>query len=244
MGTATVVSAQRAQEIEDASVTGASIENGDLVLKTHGGVQINVGRIVPALFEMYPVGSLYFTDRSDNPSTYMGGGTWVRWGKGRAVVGVDEAQTEFDAVEKIGGAKTHKLTEAEMAAHDHTVDPHSHTGAPHTHAGQLHSHSITHDHANATVRVDWTDNTGGDGTAKRVTDVGNSTGGLGNAANASVDIPAFTGNSGSVAAGTLGADFTGPTGSSSAQTTSSAGGNTAHNNLQPYITTYVWKRTK
>jgi microcystin-dependent protein len=39
--------------------------------------------------------------------------------KGRVVVGQDAAQTEFDAMGETGGAKTHALTIAELAAHAH-----------------------------------------------------------------------------------------------------------------------------
>lgn len=39
--------------------------------------------------------------------------------KGRVGVGKDAAQTEFDTLGKVSGAKTHTLTEAEMPSHDH-----------------------------------------------------------------------------------------------------------------------------
>lgn len=39
--------------------------------------------------------------------------------RGRALVGVDPAQTEFSVVGKTGGAKTHTLTAAELANHVH-----------------------------------------------------------------------------------------------------------------------------
>lgn len=41
--------------------------------------------------------------------------------KGKAPVGLDAAQTEFNALGKLGGAKTHTLSEAELPAHTHTV---------------------------------------------------------------------------------------------------------------------------
>jgi microcystin-dependent protein len=48
--------------------------------------------------------------------------------KGRVVVGIDSAQTEFDTEGETGGAKTHTLTTAELAVHSHGVtDPgHAH----------------------------------------------------------------------------------------------------------------------
>lgn len=47
--------------------------------------------------------------------------------RGRIPTGVDSSQTEFNAMGKKGGAKTHTLTSAEMPAHTHTQDPHTHT---------------------------------------------------------------------------------------------------------------------
>lgn len=48
--------------------------------------------------------------------------------KGRTPVGKDSAQTEFDALAKIGGEKAHLLTAAEsgLPAHNHDQDPHFH----------------------------------------------------------------------------------------------------------------------
>jgi len=39
--------------------------------------------------------------------------------KGRVMVGRDPAQTEFDTIGEVGGAKTHTLTVAEMPTHNH-----------------------------------------------------------------------------------------------------------------------------
>ncbi|UUG69681.1 minor tail protein [Microbacterium phage EdElric] len=41
--------------------------------------------------------------------------------RGRALVGIDTAQTEFNALGKTGGAKTHTLTEAQLPSHTHGV---------------------------------------------------------------------------------------------------------------------------
>jgi len=67
-----------------------------------------------------PVGSIY-TNASvaTNPSTLLGYGTWVAFGSGRVMVGLDAGQTEFDTLEETGGANTHTLTTAEIPAHDH-----------------------------------------------------------------------------------------------------------------------------
>ena len=69
--------------------------------------------------KVYPVGSIYITTDSTNPSeTY--GGTWEIYGSGRTLVGVDTTQAEFNTVNKTGGEKTHILTIDEIPIHNHT----------------------------------------------------------------------------------------------------------------------------
>lgn len=67
---------------------------------------------------IYPIGSIYLTTNTQNPSEVIGG-EWELWGKGKTIVGVDTSQTEFSSVEKTGGEKTHKLTQSEMPKHYH-----------------------------------------------------------------------------------------------------------------------------
>lgn len=66
---------------------------------------------------LYPIGAIYQSTVNTDPSSFMGG-TWERFGNGRVLVGVDEADSDFNAPNKTGGTKTHKLTAAEMA-HSH-----------------------------------------------------------------------------------------------------------------------------
>jgi hypothetical protein len=124
---------------------------------------------------VYPVGSIYVSTVSTNPGTLFGTGTWAAFGAGRALVGLDAGQTEFDTVEETGGAKTHTLVEAEMPAHVHNQ-----------------------------------------------TRLPTATGGV-------VGFTVDTSMSGTP--GVTGVD------------TGSKGGGGAHNNLQPYIVVYMWKRT-
>ena len=98
------------------------------------------------------------------------GGTWEAWGKGRVPVGVDPNDTDFNAPNKSGGAKTVTLTVEQIPAHQH--------GARHL----------------------------------------GSTSGSSNG-------------------------WIGSTGTKSTQMTDSTGGGQAHNNMQPYQTLYMWKRT-
>ena len=66
----------------------------------------------------YPVGSIYISTSGTNPSTIYGG-TWERYGQGKTLVGLNESETEFSTVNKIGGEKTHTLTIDEMPSHNH-----------------------------------------------------------------------------------------------------------------------------
>lgn len=71
------------------------------------------------LLAVWPIGSIYTSVTSANPSTLFGG-NWEAFGAGRVLIGLDSADTDFDAVEETGGAKTHTLTTAEMPSHTHT----------------------------------------------------------------------------------------------------------------------------
>ncbi len=103
--------------------------------------------------------------------------------KGRIPVGQDAAQSEFNVIGETGGAKTHTLTEAELASHTHAQNSHTHTSP---------------------TRID----------------------GLGLALEGT-----STGNRYVVTTGTSAGGSTGST----TATNQNAGGDGAHNNLQPYI---------
>lgn len=70
---------------------------------------------------IYPIGSIYLSVNNVNPSTLFGG-TWVAFGTGRTLVGVDTNQTEFNSVEKTGGHK-------DLQSHSHTIDSATLTGS-------------------------------------------------------------------------------------------------------------------
>jgi len=166
--------------------------------------------------KIYPIGSIYFSINSTNPSTLFGG-TWVAWGTGRVPVGINTSDTNFNTVEKTGGAATITLTSSQIPSHSHGLNSHTHSFSATTDSKGGHTHKI------------GADFDGGSGSAR------------------------YTVHS----AGTSGAGTTMPTNSSGAHThsvsgtTGKASGNTAatgsggsHSNLQPYITCYMWKRTK
>ena len=69
---------------------------------------------------IYPVGSIYMSVNNVNPGTFFGG-TWVAWGSGRVPVGVNASDSNFNTVEKTGGAATHTLTIDQIPRHNHPV---------------------------------------------------------------------------------------------------------------------------
>jgi len=167
---------------------------------------------------LYPVGSIFINVVNTNPSTFIGG-TWVSFGSGRTLVGVDTGQTEFDTIEETGGAKTHTLTSGEMPSHTHTQDSHNHTQNSHNHTQNAHNHRTDIAQPYSTNQTQFTAVPGGTGASINATD------GL---------------NSGSTTATN---QATTATNQATTATNQNTGGGTAHNNLQPYITVYFWKRT-
>ena len=97
----------------------AAIENlSHHLMRLLGSAQLNPGQISQA----WPVGSVFVSTVATDPATLMGFGTWAAFGTGRVLVGRDTGQTEFDTLEKTGGAKAHTLSLDEIPAHAHTHD--------------------------------------------------------------------------------------------------------------------------
>lgn len=130
----------------------------------------------------YPVGWHLQTDDPEfNPNTFYSGTRWEQI-KGRVLVGVDTSQTEFNAVGKTGGEKTHRLSANEMPNHKHNVAFNQATGKPQVNF------------------PGW------------------------------MMLSSYAGQLEASGGNRLGGDVT------------ATGGNAAHNNLQPYRTTYMWVR--
>lgn len=167
--------------------------------------------VAVVLAALYPPGEILLTLRAGNPSTWLGFGVWEPFAQGRAIVGHDASQTEFNLPEKVGGAKTHQLTEAEMPEHQHLISPPTAITA----AGGAHTHALTVGPQNSS-----------------------SSGGV-------VNSPPQVG-SGSV----LGSSTTNVS-TAAAHThilnmdpfeSGINGANAPHNNLQPYVVVFAWKR--
>lgn len=72
--------------------------------------------ITKMLDTVYPVNSIYISLDSTSPASLYGG-TWERFGKGKTLVGVDEADTDFKTAGLTGGSKTQTVDGATFRAH-------------------------------------------------------------------------------------------------------------------------------
>lgn len=184
------------------------------------------GATLAVVQALYPVGSLYFNASVDtNPATLLGFGTWTAFGAGRVMVGLDGGDADFNTLEKTGGAKTHTLSAAEMPVHAHSFSATSG-------AGGGHGHSITdptHGHATQN-RAERDSNLSVSGGKTSPSDTGQ--GSL--SANSSLLQNSATG---------ISINAVGDHTHTVSGNTGNAGSGNAHNNLQPYITVAVWKRT-
>jgi hypothetical protein len=81
---------------------------------------LSAGSGLVTMSDIYPVGSIYINAAvTTNPATLLGFGTWAAFGSGRMMVGYDASDSDFDALQETGGAKTHTLTIDEIPSHNH-----------------------------------------------------------------------------------------------------------------------------
>jgi microcystin-dependent protein len=172
---------------------------------------------------IYPVGSIYMSTSNANPGTLFGG-TWIRWGEGRVVVGVSDSEEEFKDVEKIGGEKQHILSTSELPQHTHYLSNH------------------THRFSGTTVETSISGKI--EGIVSKATDYLKTSGVFNRSGTATNPASATTkeGYDTITVDATHSHEFSGMTDGNTGYT-GSVGNGQAHNNIQPYITCYMWKRT-
>ena len=121
------------------SVLKAQFPNLGSAAVTATAADINL--LTGGIFDViYPVGTIYESTSSANPSTHFSGTTWERYGNGRVTVGQDSGDGSFDSVNDTGGAKTVTLTTAQMPSHTHTF-----SGS--TGSNGSHNHTYTYEYA-------------------------------------------------------------------------------------------------
>ena len=193
----------------------------------------------------FPVGAIYMSTNSANPSTFWTGTTWQAFATGKTIVGIDTSDTDFNSVNKAGGSKEVVLTVPNLPAHNHTVGDNTHSHSvngvgDHSHTLNDHSHYLPpHQHVSP-----WGDNGAG---APWGTYGGKNMWGSGSADNNNwwyytSPVDQWTNGAGAVGMSGSGAHSHTINNTTHSHTLSNTGSNTAHSNLQPYIVTYIWKR--
>ena len=154
--------------------------------------------------------------------------------KGRVPVGRDSADTLFDVLGEVGGAKTHTLTTSEMPSHTHTQDAHTHTQNAHGHSGGSHTHGATVGTGYAVGAITIA---GGAGTSKHGTHAtGYSASPTSTEPNGGTNFPAANHSHGvSIEFAGVTVNNTTATNQNTTATNQNTGGGAAHNNLQPYL---------
>jgi len=119
-----------------------------------------------ALLLAYPVGAIYISVVNTSPATLFGG-TWVAFGVGQVLVGINTSDTIFDVVEETGGAKTstpsaHTGTAVANHAAKNTGTPTGGTsGTPsgggaindHYHSVSAYTHTVTQPSAHGPMSI-------------------------------------------------------------------------------------------
>ena len=193
----------------------------------------------------FPVGAIYMSTTSANPSTFWTGTTWQAFATGKTIVGIDTSDTDFNSVNKTGGSKEVVLTVPNLPTHNHTVgdNSHSHTVngvGDHSHTLNDHAHYLPpHQHGSGWGERNYTGYWGNwPGNNFR----GSSSTDWDNNMFLTSPVDQWTNGAGAVGMSGSGAHSHTINATTHSHTLSNTGSNTAHSNLQPYIVTYIWKR--
>ena len=189
--------------------------------------------------KFYPVGSIYISTSSTNPSSLFGG-TWQSFGQGRKLVGVGSNGTTNYTNGSQSGSSTKSITTSNIPSHSHTITPSgtvtsSFTGkSVNTNSTGSHSHTMPYGNASGEakgygLKPNASSQTWGTNWDVIAVDTTNSYGYNTELSGAHTHTMK--------AQGTVSSRFTG-----SSATTSSVGSTSSFNIQNPYITVYMWKR--
>ena len=124
------------------SVNASTIENDLRNLKDqYSKLQEKVNNFDESILnKTYPIGSIYITTTYSSVDEVKNaiGGTWERYGNGRTLVGLDENDTNFNALNKTGGVSEITINEENLPEHTHSISPLNGT----TNETGSHNHSI------------------------------------------------------------------------------------------------------
>ena len=193
----------------------------------------------------FPVGSIFISVSNINPGTFWTGTTWQAFATGKTIVGIDTSDTDFNSVNKTGGSKNVALTVNQLPVHSHTVGDNTHNHSingvgDHSHTLNDHNHYIPpHQHVSP-----WGDD---GGRAPWGTYGGKNMWGSGHADTNNwwyytSPVDQYTNGAGGVGTSGSGSHSHSMNAVTHNHGLSNTGNNETHNNLQPYIVTYMWQR--
>lgn len=186
------------------------------------------------LLKKYPVGSIYISTSSTNPLSLFGG-TWQSFGQGRTLIGAGSNGTTNYTSGSTGGNSKTTLSVSNMPAHTHTMTAKGSVSSTFTGKSVSTSSSGSHSHTLAAHACGSEAKTYGLNPS--------STAFGGRVVVNSVITTKYTSSNGAhthsiTTSGTVSSSFSGTTG-----TTSSIGSTSSISVQNPYIVTYIWKRT-
>ena len=239
---------------ENIPATKVNYDNTSSVLASTN-VQTAIDEVIDRI---YPVGSIYLslTDSDASQVAARFGGTWEAFGAGRTLVGYDSTQTEFATIGGTGGEKSHTLTSSEsgVPAHNHEIPKHGHTytsptvsssgaitngitGGSHSHTTKVRLHNGGSSTSTGYYGVPYQMYTG------NVYDQNGAVTSLG--ATQAVSVQNNTSHSHNLPnhSHTLSGGSVADKAAFNSNNNTASNASSAHNNLQPYITIYMYKRT-
>ena len=120
----------------DSKVPSEKLAKDSLDTKANSNHTHTSNQVTDLINTIYPVGSIYMSVNSTNPSVLFGG-TWEQI-KDTFLLATGDTYSNGST----GGEATHTLTENEMPSHTHIQDSHNHTQNAHNHTQNPHSHTI------------------------------------------------------------------------------------------------------
>ena len=120
----------------DSKVPSEKLAKDSLDTKANSNHTHTSNQVTDLINTIYPVGSIYMSVNSTNPSVLFGG-TWEQI-KDTFLLATGDTYANGST----GGEATHTLTENEMPSHTHIQDSHNHTQNAHNHTQNPHSHTI------------------------------------------------------------------------------------------------------
>ena len=178
---------------------------------------ISQDNVIGTVDLIYPVGSIYMSVNNTNPSVLVGG-TWEQL-KDKFLLASGDTYTAGNT----GGEATHTLTTNEMPSHSHIQDSHNHTQNAHRHRANNEDTTrkilVADKNVFITAKREYTAQTTGTGLYYVEAD-----------ANTTISEYDYLAN-------------TTATNNSTTAINQNTGGGQAHNNMPPYLSVYMWKRT-